>query len=56
MEEKLAVAFSGFAELYDLNRSNTKFHQSALHDEWTGELEICRLQPQLYYKLDIGHN
>ncbi len=57
MEEKLIVAVSGFPEPYDLNRSNTKKpHQSALRDEWTGELKICRLQPQLCYKLDIGHN
>ncbi len=57
MEGKLTLAVSGFPELYDLNRSNTKkAHQSALHDEWTGKLKIYFLQPQLYYKLDIGHN
>ncbi len=57
MEEKLIVAVSVFPELYDLNRSNTKkAHQSVLHDECTGELKICLLQPQHYYKLDIGHN
>ncbi len=56
MEEKPTVAVSGFPELYDLNPSNTKkAHRSALHDEWTGERRICHLQPQLYYKLDIGH-
>ncbi len=38
MGKKLIVEVPGFLELYVLNCSNTKkAHQSALHDEWTGE-------------------